>query len=310
MLEHKSSVFIRSRKSSRQVGDYAFRLGAKYPPINWTKIDGLFNRTFSFRSDADASVHHGYYERIPRGEPTELPPSPAWTHRFDNYTASNFNSSTNKNLAPVVWFVSHCHSESGRDRYVRQLSQYIGVHVYGKCGNRQCGQDRRLRNPYEVDSDPCFDMVNKKYKFYLSFENDICHDYITEKAFNALKLDTIPIILSGANLSSTLPPDSVINALEFTPQQLARQLYRLLHNKGLYLSHFSWRQHYRVVSHESVPSPCDLCRGLHSPQWSQPRTYRDMNTWFNKQSGCRSWDRVYPRKSKKYRKHHVKKDAT
>ena len=46
-----------------------------------------------------------------------------------------------------------------------------------------------------MDTDPCFDLVNKEYRFYLSLENDICNDYITEKAFNALKLNTIPIIL-------------------------------------------------------------------------------------------------------------------
>ena len=47
----------------------------------------------------------------------------------------------------------------------------------------------------------------KKYaaRFYLSLENDICKDYITEKAFNALKLNTIPIILSGANLTQGIP---------------------------------------------------------------------------------------------------------
>ena len=83
----------------------------------------------------------------------------------------------------------------------------------------ECGHDRRLRNPYQVDTDPCFDLVNREYRFYLALENDICHDYITEKAFNALKLNTIPIVLGGVNYTSLLPPKSFINAAKFiTPQ--------------------------------------------------------------------------------------------
>ena len=278
-----------------------FKLGAKYPAIDWTLIDGTFNRTLSFRKDADATVQHGYWEPLANSNVTELPPMPTLSNRFKNYHKGNFNVSRNKVKAPVVWFVSHCQSESGRDRFVRRLAQRIGVHVYGKCGARKCGQDRRLRNPYEVDTDPCFDLVNREYRFYLSFENDICKDYITEKAFNALKLNTIPIILSGANLSSALPPHSAINALDYSPEELADYLYHLLHTEEEYLDYFKWRQHYRVVSHESVPSPCDLCRALHSEEWRQPKTYLDMNEWFNRKSGCRSWDGVYPRANKKRR---------
>ena len=189
---------------------------------------------------------------------------------------------------------------------MRKLSQHIGVHIYGKCGKMLCGQDRRLRNPYEVDHDPCFDLVNKEYKFYLSLENDICKDYITEKAFNALKLNTIPIILSGADLATTLPPNSVIDALSRDPEELADHLYHLLQNKEEYLSHFKWRESYRVVSHESVPSPCNLCSALHSQEWTVSKTYQDMATWFNQKSQCHSWDGVNPRvanKGKKKRKH-------
>ena len=100
-------MLIRSRRSSKSVGD-RFQLGAKYPAINWTEMNGVFNRTFSFRRDADATVSHGFYEKLRPGEVSELPPSPPWTDRFDNYTKHNFNSTVNQKMAPVVWFVSHC----------------------------------------------------------------------------------------------------------------------------------------------------------------------------------------------------------
>ena len=141
---------------------------------------------------------------------------------------------------------------------------FLQVHIYGACGTKTCGQDRRLRNPYTVERDPCFDLVAREYKFYLSFENDICTDYITEKAFNALQLDTVPILLSGAPLSTLLPPGSVIDALSRSPEQLADHLYSLLADKQAYQAHFTWRKYYSVKSHQSVPSPCDLCQVVQS----------------------------------------------
>ena len=51
--------------------------------------------------------------------------------------ALKFSSFLSPQIAPVVWFVSHCRSESGRDRYVRRLTQHIGVHIYGKAGGTQ-----------------------------------------------------------------------------------------------------------------------------------------------------------------------------
>ena len=101
----------------------------------------------------------------------------------------------NQSVSPIAWFVSHCSTRSGRERYIEYLQNYIGVDIFGKCGNYQCGGVKNMVENYTLDQDPCFTMVNSRYKFYISFENSICKDYITEKTYNALKLNTIPIVL-------------------------------------------------------------------------------------------------------------------
>ena len=74
----------------------------------------------------------------------------------------------------VAWFVSNCASRNGRGDYAKELSKYIPVDIYGACGPFKCPRK---------DSNKCYEMLNKDYKFYLSFENSNCRDYITEKFF-------------------------------------------------------------------------------------------------------------------------------
>ena len=40
----------------------------------------------------------------------------------------------------------------------------------------------------------CF--YDNNFRFYLAFENALCKDYVTEKIFNALRLNTIPVGIS------------------------------------------------------------------------------------------------------------------
>lgn len=72
----------------------------------------------------------------------------------------------------AAWFVSNCNSKSSRNEFVRELQKYIDVDVYGKCGTMQCSTT--------IDGQ-CRDMAAKNYKFFMSLENSLCPDYITEK---------------------------------------------------------------------------------------------------------------------------------
>ena len=55
---------------------------------------------------------------------------------------------------------------------VKELQKPINVDVYGDCGTMTCSR--------KIEGD-CREMAAKNYKFYLSLENSLCQDYVTEK---------------------------------------------------------------------------------------------------------------------------------
>ena len=52
-------------------------------------------------------------------------------------------------------------------------------------------------------------------QFYLSLENSLCRDYITEKFWKVLPYNVIPVVLNGVNMSKIAPPHSYIDIKEF-----------------------------------------------------------------------------------------------
>ena len=82
----------------------------------------------------------------------------------------------------------------------------------------------------------CYQKVQTEYKFYLSFENSLCKDYVTEKFFKILKDDIIPITFNGVNMSEIAPPHSHINynSDSNSPHDFAKHLEHIAGNDTLY----------------------------------------------------------------------------
>ena len=53
-------------------------------------------------------------------------------------------------------------------------------------------------------------------QFYLSLENSLCGDYVTEKLWKVLGYNVIPVVLNGANMSNIAPPNSYIGFDDFS----------------------------------------------------------------------------------------------
>ena len=109
----------------------------------------------------------------------------------------------------------------------------------------------------------------KPYKFYLSFENANCLDYITEKFFTALRTEeVIPIALGGISVddyATSAPPHSYIHVNEYpTVEALANKLEYLSQNQTAYKEYFWWTEYYKVSGlwDHYISAQCDLCEKM------------------------------------------------
>lgn len=131
-------------------------------------------------------------------------------------------------------------------------------------------------------------------------------DYVTEKAFNILKYNLLPVVRGGANYSAFLPPHSYIDASKMTPSELAQLLHRLTEREDEYEAYFKWKGHYEVVS-EDINSKlaCQLCEAMQQRQKNgnsndallekisskkeslpSPVTAEQINSWYFDESNC------------------------
>ena len=184
-------------------------------------------------------------------------------------------SDTSKRLQKVAWLVSNCKTHSQREQYVKELSKYIQVDIYGHCGKKECPKDQ----------EDCHAYLASNYLFYLSFENSLCKDYVTEKFWSPLNQNILPVVLGGANYSQIAPPKSYIDALNFAnPKHLAKHLNYLMTNTTAYNEYFQWKKYFdvKIVAEENfAKAMCQLCQALNDPERPE-KHYEDMNSWWRK----------------------------
>ena len=133
---------------------------------NPKRLNGLFNLTWHYRTDSDIWGRYGSYEQLSREDVLKM-----------NKTATVTDYTKGKSEL-VAWMVSNCGPQL-RISFVRELKKHIKVDVFGRCSGKNFGDPRSCSKNRNKD---CL----LKYKFYLSFENALCEDYVTEKYWGNL----------------------------------------------------------------------------------------------------------------------------
>ncbi|XP_025078922.1 alpha-(1,3)-fucosyltransferase C-like isoform X2 [Pomacea canaliculata] len=226
----------------------------KQKNLSW---NSAFNWTWGYRHDADIRATYFCLEHS-----KQLP------------TISFLKDLVRKKEKAAAWFVSNCHDQAQRLRYVERLKEVLPVDVYGRCGTLNCTTWAR----------ECETMLTK-YFFYLSFENSFCQDYVTEKFSRAFLKDVyvVPVVRGDLNYSHHFPQGIFINADDFSsPEELGMYLKKLMNDEDAYID-MLWRiAHF--VDLDSYKNPyyyswCQLCDKLHRLQ-DNAKTYPDVFEWY------------------------------
>ncbi|XP_065103948.1 4-galactosyl-N-acetylglucosaminide 3-alpha-L-fucosyltransferase 9-like [Paramisgurnus dabryanus] len=213
-------------------------MNVESPTNTWKTpgIENLFNLTLSYREDSDIPVRSRLTSRKIPDENFEIP----------------------KKEKLICWVVSNNADRTGvgtRNNYYKELSKHVYVHVYGKAYGTF------------LDYKDYFPTI-ASCKFYLSFENSIHKDYITEKFNGPLAVGTVPVVLGPPrkNYEKFVPGDSFIHVDDFPDaKSLAEYLQRLDKDDEAYRRYFNWRRHFSTRPHlilknqEFVLAICTAC---------------------------------------------------
>ncbi|XP_056384136.1 3-galactosyl-N-acetylglucosaminide 4-alpha-L-fucosyltransferase FUT3-like [Hyla sarda] len=210
-------------------------------------MDNLINLTMTYRSDSDIFTPYGWLQK--------------------KNVSQNFTIPDKSKL--VAWAVSNWNPSSRRVQYYNELKDHIPIDVYGRQHNRLS-----MNN---------FNEVLSNYKFYLSFENSIHRDYITEKLWrNALESGTVPVVLGPPreNYEKLIPSDSFIHVDDFpSAKDLADYLLELDKDPIKYEQYFKWRSRLQPVGGIHWQTQyCKACIALHrAPSY---RTIKSLSKWY------------------------------
>ncbi|XP_031697246.1 alpha-(1,3)-fucosyltransferase 9-like [Anarrhichthys ocellatus] len=211
-------------------------------------LNRVFNLTCNYRRDSNIQVPYGYLLPVTSED-------------------KSFKLPAKDKL--VCWIVSNWAGQQKRVQYYNELKKYVKIHTYGQAfGHHLSNED--------------YPKILSHCKFYLSFENSIFEDYITEKFYNPLLWGSVPVVLGPPtqNYEDHAPPDSFIHVDDFSsPQKLAERLLYFDQNNAEYMRFFNWRSIFKVKQSQfGREHACKTCRYLQNHKEYQ--AFDDLISWY------------------------------
>ncbi|KAK0411254.1 hypothetical protein QR680_005563 [Steinernema hermaphroditum] len=204
----------------------------------------------TYRSDSDYHVPYDRFE-----ESGEL------------YAPSFVEEAVSRKDVDVLMVVSKCHTPGKRELMIEEFRKLIDVRFLGACAKRNCDEH-------------CLHESVMKARFYLSLENSVCPEYVTEKVFRMKEL-IVPLVFRKEDHEALLPKNSFIAIDQFRSlKDLVEHLRYLSANLTAYREYFEWTRRFGFRTNDYKSRAfCDLCGELHNENRPE-KSYADIWEWW------------------------------
>ena len=200
--------------------------------------------------------------------------------------SKNTNFSSKKNA--IAALVNDCNKKNDHLVYLESLRKYKHVEIYGKCG-KPCPPSLKKPNKKQNSSlvHECFSYLEANYKFIFSYEKRTCNNLVTNRFFDLLRYDIVPIVFKAFDHEKYIPRSGFINAIEFsTTKHLADYLLYLESNENEYIKFFEWKSYAQFrdnkISLNNVYSLlCDVCIKLNMDSLTGEKLNSNKNVFNN-----------------------------
>ncbi|KAJ1347173.1 hypothetical protein KIN20_002170 [Parelaphostrongylus tenuis] len=211
-----------------------------------------FNATITYRRDSRYFYPYGYFVKRNGEEKTD-----------DVITRKQLLAGIKKKTRGSLIFVSNCNTPSKREELIKQLGEFTPITVRGGCENKLIVGDGMRSSSCKEDCDD--DSLIATHRFYISFENSNCNDYITEKFFERVSQMLVPIVAKRRIYEAAgIPHGSFIALDDFgSMKELGDHLKLLRINDTKYLKYFEWTTHFRKPMVYKGDALCKLCKDIH-----------------------------------------------